>query len=156
MKRIMTGLSVMGLLAGAAFAQIPGKKVTFNVSGGLLGGIGGSGLLIMLGVGSDITMGKHVTLSPEIQMWTYQFQFGTVLLTPGLLLNYSPNKKIFFGGGVAYPFLVGGDDEDFGFFSSALNVGYRTGHFVFRVFYLSPFVEWLSHSLIGGTISYRF
>jgi len=155
MKKIMTGLLMAGLLVGGAFAQDLEKKTIFNVSAGLLVSWG-SGPLFTVGGGADIAVGKRLTLAPELQLTTYRFQFDEMLLTPGLLLNYSPNQKVFFGGGVAYPFVISGSDEVWGFISSALNVGYRTGHFVIRAFHLSPFEAWFSFSLIGATIGYRF
>jgi hypothetical protein len=155
-KKVMTVFLVMGFLAGAAFAQAPEKKATFNVNAGVVGATGWGSVFFSLGMGVDIAVGKHWTVSPEVQMITYQFRFEAVILAPAILLNYSPKGNFFVGAGLGLPILVSGDVSEAGQLCAVANVGYRGNHFFISGYFATAFEGMFSSNFFGARIGYRF
>lgn len=156
MKKVMAGLLAIGLLASGAFAQAPAKTTTFNVNAGVVSGSGWGTVFFSLGLGADIAVGKHWTVSPEVQLITYQFNFEAVVLAPAILLNYSPDGKFFVGAGPGLPILVAGSESATGVLCAAANIGYRANHILISAYIATPFEAMFEESLYGARIGYRF
>lgn len=156
MNKVVTGLLVIGLLAGGVFAQAPEKKAIFNVNAGVVSGSGWETVFFSLGMGVDIAAGKHLTISPEVQLITYQFNFEAVVLAPAILVNYSPDGKFFVGVGPGLPILVAGEESATGLLCAAANIGYRANHFLISAYIATPFEAMFEESLYGARIGYRF
>jgi hypothetical protein len=155
MKKVMTGLLVMGFLAGGTLAQTAQGRTMYNLNAGVLGATGWTVPFFTLGFGLDIPMGKQWTVSPEVQMIGYFVNFRFVVLTPSVLVDFSPQGNFFVGAGLTLPILATCEESDTGLCSAA-NVGYRGRHFLIAGYLATPFREMLSYNIFGARVGYRF
>ena len=103
---ILRLLMIVLLLAGILQqGQAQDKMPDFNLNiGGLINASFEPPLFwFSLGAGLDFHLEKHILISPETQLWVYDFE--TFLLNAGAILNFKL-KNFFEGGGAVFPIFV--------------------------------------------------
>jgi hypothetical protein len=167
MKKVMTGLLVMGLLVVGAFAQAAEKKVTFSVNVGMQTNLWkGSSFDLSQGtldVRAGIRLGRSFEISPELMYVTsHKFHLDYGYIYPGVMLNYVA-KHFFIGAGAVLPIVYGGGTSDSGNPAPKINVGYIADHLMLTAY----IIMWTEHdpygdfnfpnfNFIGATVGYRF
>ncbi|MFQ6066634.1 MAG: hypothetical protein ACE5K3_05085 [bacterium] len=162
MKKFMMGILVIGLLVGGAFQQVQAKerKIGFNINLGttLFGGGLDAFALVSLGAEVDFHLGKHVMISPEVQVWSYKFKkvpvFDSYILTPGVILNFKLSR-FFAGGGVLMPFFSSGegDIEAGPPLLIKFNGGFRTKNIKLTAFVITILFK---INILGASIGFGF
>lgn len=95
-------------------------------------------------------------VSPELQLWSYNFRFDEFLLNPGAILNFKL-KNFFIGGGVILPFLISGDEDiESGELMPKINAGLRTNRIKLTLYLISTFHDLFEDVLLGVSIGTVF
>jgi hypothetical protein len=167
MKKVMSGLLVMGLLAMGAFGEAQEKKVAFSLNLGMQTNLW-KGTSFDLSQGSldvraGIQIGRSFEVSPELMYVTsHKLHVDYGFLYPGVVLNYV-TKNFFIGAGAVLPVVYGGGESSSGNPAPKVNVGYRADHLVLTAYIImwtekDPFGEFNfpKFNFIGATVGYRF
>lgn len=157
MRKVILGILVVAMVGGA-FQQVQAQEK--KAQGGLnlgvmfLGGPIEEGFgLWTFGLSLDYRLGKNVTISPEVDIWTFQFHFESFILSPGLILNYQEGN-FFVGAGVIFPVVISEFvTADLGLFPK-VNIGFRGKNVKLTAYALSNWA--LSGVVLGASIGYRF
>ena len=159
MRKIVLFLLVIGFLVGGISQQLLAseKKFSFNFSVGTLFGTDLSAFeFLTLGSGVDFHLSNLLMISPEIQVWTYKFNFDWFALVPGVILNLK-FSSFFAGGGVIYPFSVSGEgDVEAGVLALKLNTGFRTGIIRVTGYIITLFEDLFKYNLYGISLGLGF
>lgn len=105
----------------------------------------------------DIYLGPHFSLSPEATMVVHNFEFGSFILAPAVLLNVE-FANLFFGGGISKWFLLGSDipGSPSADFSLKLNAGFKGDNLRLAAFLFTPFGELFESMAVGATLGFYF
>jgi len=167
MKRVITGLLVVGLLWGAALAQAQEKKVALSLNLGIQTNLwkGTSFDLTQgtLDVRAGIRLGRSFEISPEFMyVTTHKFHLDYGYLYPGVVINYVA-KSFFVGAGAVLPITYGGGETNSGNPAPKFNIGYVNNHIMLTAYIImwtesDPYGEFnFPHfNFIGATVGYRF
>lgn len=158
MRKLFFNLLVIGLLLGGVFqkAQAQDKTLEFNLNIGALTDTSFEDALFTLGAGLDFHLGKHIMISPELQLWSYKFRFEAFLLNPGAILNFKL-KNFFVGGGIILPFFISGDEDiESGELMPKINAGLRTNRIKLTVYMITTFHDLFDYILLGANIGIVF
>ena len=140
MRKAILCLLIIGLLLGGIFqqAQAQDTKQDVNLNIGGLTNQSFMGPIYTLGAGADIHLGKHIMISPELQLWSSELRLDVLQLNLGATLNFRL-KFFFIGGGLNIPVLMTGTRTDvFGIISTKINVGLKINRIKFTIYLLSP------------------
>lgn len=157
MKKAFFSLFIAGLLLGGIFqhAQALDKKLAFNFNIGFQASstfeTGYSRFI--LGGGLDFHPDKLIAISPEFQLWI--FDFGMFSLTPGAILNLTFNN-FFVGGGLilSYSFYEGEFDEVH--VMPKINLGYRSDILKLTLCMIPPYNNFPDEIMLGASIGIVF
>ena len=157
MRKVILGILVV-VMIGGAFQQVQAqeKKAQGGLNLGVMflgGGIEEGFGLWTFGLALDYRLGKNVTISPEVEVWTFRFYFEAFILSPGLILNYQEGS-FFIGAGLIYPVVISEyETADVGLFPK-INAGFRGKNVKLTAYALSDWA--LSGVVVGASIGYRF
>ena len=126
MRKVVLGLYILVLFLGGIFqqSQAQDKTLEFNLN---IGGLTDTRFKIevfTMGSGLDIHLGEHIMISPELQLWSYLFDFDLLKLNLGATLNYKL-KNFFFGGGVILPLFRTEEIHVLEISGPKINMGFR-------------------------------
>ena len=159
MKRVLAAVVLTGLLAGAAWAQHANKAVEFTFSLGVQTDLSSDGsfsdALFTMGANLDIHAGRTVMISPEVMVVTHDFNFGSVVIYPGAVLNFRFGG-VFFGAGAVLPVLAGWGGFETGNLSPKINLGFRSGHLTLLAYLITDTEEIFKYNLIGASLGVTF
>ena len=157
LRKVILGILVVALVLGASQqVQAEEKKALFWLNLGVMflgGAIEEDFGLWTFGLSVDYRLAKNVVISPEVDLWTFQFHLEAFILSPGLILNYQ--RGIFFAGaGLILPVVISEfGAADVGLFPK-VNIGLRGKNVKLTAYALSDWA--LSGVVIGASIGYRF
>ena len=167
MKKVMTGLLVMGLLVVGAFGQAQEKKVAFSLNLGIQTNLWKDTSFDLtqgtLDLKAGIRIGRSFQISPELMYVTsHKFHLDYGYIYPGVMLNYVA-KNFFIGAGAVLPIVYGGGESHSGNPAPKINVGYIADHLMLTAY----IIMWTEHdpygdsnfpnfNFIGATVGYRF
>ena len=158
MRKAILCLLIIGLLLGGIFqqAQAQDTKQDVNLNIGGLTNQSFMGPIYTLGAGADIHLGKHIMISPELQLWSSELRLDVLQLNLGATLNYK--LKIFFvGGGINIPFFMTTTFTDvFGIIGPKINVGLRINRIKLTIYLLTSFEDFFDYFQVGANIGIVF
>jgi hypothetical protein len=159
MKRVLVGLLLGVLLVGGAWAQGHEKNVEFTLSLGVQTDLSSassfSDALFTMAANLDVHLGRSVMISPEVMVVTHDFDFGSVIIYPGAILNFKFGAA-FIGAGLVLPVLVTSGSSDTGDLSPKINLGVRAGHITLMAYLITNTDEIFKNNLIGASVGVTF
>ena len=157
MRKVILGILVVVMVLGA-FQQVQAqeKKAHLGLNLGVMflgGAIGEDFKLWTFGLSVDYQLAENLVISPEVDLWTFQFHFEAFILSPGVILNYQ--EGIFFAGaGVILPVVISEfGAADVGLFPK-VNIGLKAKNVRLTAYALSNWA--LSGIVIGASVGFRF
>lgn len=159
MKKVFGGLFLVVLLVGGAWGQGRQKSVEFTLSLGvqtdLSSGSSFSDALFTMAANLDVHVGRTVMISPEVMVVTHDFDFGSVMVYPGAMLNFRLGAA-YVGAGAVLPVLVWSGGSDTGDLSPKINVGVRAGHITLLAYLITNTHAFFENNLIGASVGVTF
>jgi hypothetical protein len=109
------------------------------------------------GLNLDLHLNDYIMISPEVYGQFYEFKFDYFLIIPGAVLNLKLNK-MFIGGGLVKPFLVGSGSSESGDIALKLNLGFRGNGLRLVFFAVTPFDNMFKkyYTSLGVTLGFEF
>ena len=155
MKKVIPRLIIIGLLLGGISQQAKAqdKGLEFNLNAGALTSFDFDDILFTFGAGLDYHLGEHISISPELQLWTFNFEFKEIYLNPGIILNFRL-KNFFIGGGVISPFE--GLSPIYPYFLPKINAGFRIKNIKLTLYLIFPNDDFPELFLTGANIGIVF
>ncbi len=129
------------------------KKLEFNTNAGALTDTHFEYVFFTLGAGLDFHLGELIMISPELQLWSYQFRSEYFYLNPGIILNFKL-KNFFIGGGMISPF-EGLSPID-PYFLPKINAGLRIKNIKLTLYLILPNEDFPEMLLLGANIGVVF
>jgi len=154
MKKAIVLLSGL-LLASGVFAA--GSQMNFSINFGAMTDDSFSFDFYYPGVGAelDIQVGNVLMISPEITLYSIKFEFDTLLLYPGAIVNFTPGG-FFVGGGVVKPIAISGGDTWTTDFALKLNAGFISKSMKLTAYLITSFDSLFDGMLVGANLGFRF
>lgn len=109
------------------------------------------------GLSFDFYLNPNLSFTPEIYSVIHNFDFGTFILAPALMLNFQ-GENFFAGGGLTKLWLLGseiegGPSSDVAF---KANVGFKGYDIKFTLFAVTPFNQFFKDMVLGAAFGFYF
>ncbi|MBN2346052.1 MAG: hypothetical protein JXO51_06645 [Candidatus Aminicenantes bacterium] len=154
MKKAVVLLCGLLLVSGVYAA---GTQMSFGLNFGAMTDDSFSFDYFYPGVGAelDIQVGDVLMISPEITLYSIKFEFDTLLLYPGAMVNFTPGG-FFVGGGVVKPIAISGGGSYSTDFALKLNAGLVSKGVKLTFYLITVFDSLFDGMLIGANLGFRF
>lgn len=157
MKKALVALLLIAVIGLAAPIQARAEYLSLNFGTVTNSSFTFNPFLWTAGMTIDIPLGNVMTLSPEGYIVVHEFNFGTFIFAPSLLLNFNL-KEFFVGAGLSKWFLLGDDisgspSTDF---SLKVNAGFKGTDLRIAAFIFTPFENLFDSMAVGATIGFVF